>query len=64
MKEFAVWHAADSRRDLAFVGALGFGHHLVEAEALLGFPGSKVLLDEAVCFIVRNLSHHLDRLRL
>ena len=64
VKVIAVRHAADGRRNLVLVGALGFGYHFVEAEALLHVPGSKVLLHEGVCLIVRCLSHHLDRLKL
>ena len=61
VKIIIIRHAADGRRNLVLVGALGFGYHFVEAEALLHFSGSKVLLHEGVCRIVRCLSHHDDR---
>ena len=64
VKVIAVRHAADGRRNLVLVGALGFGYHFVEAEALLHFSGSKVLLHERVCHFVRCLSHLLDRLKV
>lgn len=60
-EEVLVRHAADSRRNLVLVGAAGFRDHLVEAEALLHFPRSKVLLNENVCQFLRCLSHHDDR---
>ena len=64
VKIITIRHAADGRRNLVLVGALGFGYHFVEAEALLHFSGTKVLLNEGVCLIFRCLSHLLDRLKV
>ena len=64
VKIIIIRHAADGRCNLVLVGALGFGYHFEQAEALLHFSGSKVLLHERVCLIVRCLSHLLDRLKV
>lgn len=64
VKIIIIRHAADSRRNLVLVGALGFGYHFEQAEALLHFSGTKVLLNEGVCLIFRCLSHLLDRLKV
>ena len=64
VKIITIRHAADGRRNLVLVGALGFGYHFEQAEALLHFSGTKVLLNEGVCLIFRCLSHLLDRLKV
>ena len=64
VKVIDIRDAADRRRNLVLVGALGFGYHFEQAQALLHFTGSKVLLHEGVCRIVRCLSHLLDRLKV
>lgn len=64
VQEVFVLHGPDRSGNLVFVGAAGFRDHAVKPETFLHFPGSKVLLNEGVCLIIRCLSHQLDRLKV